>query len=77
MNNPDTLKDGDSALIDILRSSMAELDIQIPRVYQRLIQRARENFFEQHQTPSRIRSLADELLAELKEGNDDNKNQPN
>ena len=77
MNNPDTLKDGDSALIDILRSSMAELDIQIPRVYQRLIQRARENFFEQHQTPSRIRSLADELLAELKEGNDDNENQPN
>ena len=77
MNNPDTLKDGDSALVDILRSSMAELDIQSPRVYQRLIQHARENFFEQHQTPSRIRSLADELLAELKEGNEDNENQPN
>lgn len=77
MNNPDTLKDGDSALVDILRSSMAELDKQSPRVYQRLIQHARENFFEQHQTPGRIRSLADELLAELKEGNEDNENQPN
>lgn len=77
MNNPDTLKDGDSALVDILRSSMAELDKQSPRVYQRLIQHARENFFEQHQTPGRIRNLADELLAELKEGNEDNENQPN
>jgi len=77
MNNPDTLKNGDSALVDILRSSMAELDKQSPRVYQRLIQHARENFFEQHQPPSRIRSLADELLAELKEGNEDNENQPN
>jgi len=77
MNNPDTLKNGDSALVDILRSSMAELDKQSPRVYQRLIQHARENFFEQHQTPGRIRSLADELLAELKEGNEDNENQPN
>ena len=77
MNNPDTLKDGDSALVGILRSSMAELDKQSPRVYQRLIQQARENFFEQHQTPGRIRSLADELLAELKEGNEDNENQPN
>ncbi len=77
MNNPDTLKDGDSALVNILRSSMAKLDKQSPRVYQRLIQHARENFFEQHQTPGRIRSLADELLAELKEGNEDNENQPN
>ena len=76
MNNPDTLKNGDSALVDILRSSMAELDKQSPRVYQRLIQHARENFFEQHQTPGRIRSLADELLIELKEGNEDNENQP-
>lgn len=77
MNNPDTLKNGDSALVDILRSSMAELDKQSPRVYQRLIQHAREHFFEQHQTPGRIRSLADELLAEIKEGNEDNENQPN
>jgi len=77
MNNPDTLKDGDSALVDILRSSMAELDKQSPRVYQRLIQHARENFFEQHQTPGRIRSLADELLTELKEGNEDNENRTN
>lgn len=77
MNNPNTLKDGDSALVDILRSSMAELDEQSPRVYQRLIQHARENFFEQHQTPGRIRSLADELLTELKEGNEDNENRPN
>jgi len=77
MNNPDTLKNGDSALVNILRSSMAKLDKQSPRVYQRLIQHARENFFEQHQTPGRIRRLADELLAELKEGNEDNENQPN
>ena len=77
MNNPEKPKDEDSTLVDILRSSMAELEKQSPRVYQRLIQHARENFFEQHQTPGRIRILADELLAELKEGNEDSENQPN
>lgn len=74
MNNPDKPKDEDSTLVDIFRSTMAELEKQSPIVYERLIQHARENFFERHQTSSRIRSLADELLAELKEGSKANEN---
>ncbi|MGB2800668.1 MAG: hypothetical protein WBC55_07405 [Dehalococcoidia bacterium] len=52
---------------DILSSSMKELEEHSKAAYDLLVKRAREGFFEEHQTPTSVKKHATELLKSLNE----------
>ena len=52
---------------DILSSSMKELEEHSKAAYDLLVKRAREGFLEDHQTPTSVKKLANELLKSLNE----------
>ena len=50
---------------DILSSSMKELEEHSKAAYDLLVKRAREGFFEEHQTDTSLREFAAELVKSL------------
>lgn len=57
---------------NILSDSITDLESQNKEAYNILIEKTKQDFFEQHQTTGTLKKLAGELLDTIKEDQDEN-----
>ena len=70
----DKIELGTDDIVSIISEAIPELKMENEDTYNLLLDKVREGFFEQHQTPQAMKRLARELLSSLLQSEEENEN---